>query len=83
VAVKAVGLLLLLFLNDLMVVRVTALLSIEALISDIIADYLPQQKLSIASLERVIKERFYKSNTKLFAISTVRSTIKKLQHNKL
>jgi len=64
VAVKAVGLLLLLFLNDLMVVRVTALLS-------------------IVSLERVIKERFYKSNTKLFAISTVRSTIKKLQHNKL
>jgi len=59
-------------------------LSVEALISDTIADtYLSRQKLSIASLVRVIKERCYKSNIKPPAVNTVRSRIKKLQHDKV
>lgn len=51
-------------------------LSVEALISDTIADtYLSRQKLSIVSLVRVIKERCYKSNIKTPAVNTVRSRI--------
>lgn len=54
--------------------------NVESLISKSISDiYLSKQKLSVAALMRIIKERCHKANLDYPAVNTVRSRIKKLQ----
>jgi len=58
--------------------------NIESLISDAITNtYLSRQKLPLASLTRVIKEKCHKANLKPPARNTIKSRIKKLQQDKV
>jgi len=58
--------------------------SLELLISQAISDmYLTKQKISIAALMRIIKERCHKAGFDYPAVNTVRSRIKKLQFDEV